>query len=123
MWWSCSKTQWASLPEDTTNGSSNDSSVSAGLRGERQQERMTMIDRTIRARGIDDARVLQAMMRVPRHGFVPDRFQSLAYSDQPLPIGEGQTISQPYIVALMTEQAQIEPGTRCLEIGTGCGYQ
>ena len=68
-------------------------------------------------------RVLQAMRTVPRHFFVPEDMRDLAYTDQPLPIGEDQTISQPYIVALMTELAQVEPGEKVLEIGTGSGYQ
>ena len=82
-----------------------------------------MIERTIRSRGVDDVRVLAAMMQVPRHEFVPAHLQSLAYSDQPLAIGDGQTISQPYIVALMSALAELNDGDRCLEIGTGSGYQ
>ena len=74
-------------------------------------------------RHITDARVLAAMSRVPRHEFVPERFHSQAYADNPLPIGHGQTISQPYIVAFMTECLALEPSDRVLEIGTGCGYQ
>ncbi|MBI3087527.1 MAG: protein-L-isoaspartate(D-aspartate) O-methyltransferase [Candidatus Omnitrophica bacterium] len=72
---------------------------------------------------VRDSRVLAAMRQVPRHLFVPAEVRHLAYTDQPLPIGEGQTISQPYIVALMTELAQLEPGEKALEIGTGSGYQ
>jgi protein-L-isoaspartate(D-aspartate) O-methyltransferase len=72
---------------------------------------------------IQDLRVLEAMRTVPRHAFVPVFSRRLAYTDQPLPIGEDQTISQPYIVALMTELAQVEPGEKVLEIGTGSGYQ
>jgi len=72
---------------------------------------------------VTDPRVLDAMRRVPRHRFVPTGLAHLAYTDQPLPIGEGQTISQPYIVALMTELAQVHSGDRVLEIGTGSGYQ
>jgi protein-L-isoaspartate(D-aspartate) O-methyltransferase len=72
---------------------------------------------------IQDGRVLEAMRRVPRHVFVPPSLRSLAYTDQPLPIGEDQTISQPYIVALMTQLARIEPGEKALEISTGSGYQ
>jgi protein-L-isoaspartate(D-aspartate) O-methyltransferase len=82
-----------------------------------------MVERTVRARGIHDARVLSAMMAVPRHEFVPSHLRPLAYADQPLPIGEAQTISQPYIVALMTALAEVHVGDRCLEIGTGSGYQ
>ncbi len=77
----------------------------------------------IRARGIQDERVLQAMAQVPRHQFVKDQWASSAYSDSPLPIGHQQTISQPYIVAFMTESLSAESGDRVLEIGTGSGYQ
>jgi protein-L-isoaspartate(D-aspartate) O-methyltransferase len=87
------------------------------------RERLDMVDRQIRNRGIQDERVLAAMSRIPRHRFVPKNLQSQAYDDHPLPIGHGQTISQPYIVALMTELARPEPGDRALDIGTGCGYQ
>ncbi len=89
----------------------------------RRKECLHMVECTIRSRGIDDARVLSAMMQVPRHEFVPSHLQSLAYTDQPLAIGDGQTISQPYIVALMTALAELGAGDRCLEIGTGSGYQ
>ncbi len=74
-------------------------------------------------RGISDDRVLIAMSRVPRHEFVPPRFRDDAYSDKPLPIGDGQTISQPYIVALMSEALGVVAGGKVLEIGTGSGYQ
>lgn len=82
-----------------------------------------MVERQLEARGISDAGVLRAMGEVPRHLFVPEERQDQAYADRPLPIGHGQTISQPYIVALMTEQLQPEAGDRVLEIGTGSGYQ
>jgi protein-L-isoaspartate(D-aspartate) O-methyltransferase len=82
-----------------------------------------MVLRQIEARGVKDTKVLSAMKSVPRHEFVPDRYLSQAYADHPLPIGYGQTISQPYIVALMTEALQLEEGDRVLEIGTGSGYQ
>jgi len=85
--------------------------------------RREMVDTQIAARGISDARVLEAMRTVPRHLFVPDDMKSQAYRDSPLPIGEGQTISQPYIVALMTECLRLKGGERVLEIGTGSGYQ
>ena len=75
------------------------------------------------APGVLDARVLEAMAKVPRHHFVPDALQANAYENRPLGIGHGQTISQPYIVALMTDLARIAPGDRVLEIGTGSGYQ
>lgn len=74
-------------------------------------------------RGITNVQVLHAMGKVPRHEFVPEQYRSLAYQDSPLPIGFGQTISQPYVVAFMTEQLQPEPGDRVLEVGTGSGYQ
>ena len=77
----------------------------------------------IAARGVSDPRVLAAMRRVPRHEFVPAELRAHAYEDHPLPIGEGQTISQPYIVALMTELASVRSGSRVLEVGTGSGYQ
>jgi protein-L-isoaspartate(D-aspartate) O-methyltransferase len=89
----------------------------------RREERLQMVSDTIRARGVDSARVLGALANVPRHAFVPSHMQSLSYSDRPLPIGAGQTISQPYIVALMTSLADLDIGQRCLEIGTGSGYQ
>lgn len=82
-----------------------------------------MVDRQIRARGVRDARVLEACRRVPRHLFVDERFQDEAYADYPVTIGHGQTISQPYIVAVMVEALCLEPSSRVLEIGTGCGYQ
>jgi protein-L-isoaspartate(D-aspartate) O-methyltransferase len=82
-----------------------------------------MVDRQIRRRGISDERVLQAMSLVPRHAFVPDSQTSAAYADCALPIGFGATISQPYIVGLMTEALQAGPGVRILEVGTGSGYQ
>ena len=90
---------------------------------ERQLERDAMVDRQIAARGVSDDRVLQAMRIVPRHRFVPERLARSAYADNPLPIGEGQTISQPYIVALMTETLGVEEDDRVLEIGTGSAYQ
>ena len=82
-----------------------------------------MVNRQIAARGVSDERVLQAMRTVPRHRFVPVRLSRSAYNDHPLPIGEGQTISQPYIVALMTETLAVEEDERVLEIGTGSAYQ
>jgi protein-L-isoaspartate(D-aspartate) O-methyltransferase len=86
-------------------------------------ERQRMVSRQLIRRGIEDAAVLDAMGTVPRHAFVPVSLRDQAYSDEPLPIGEGQTISQPYIVALMTEALQLTKGERVLEIGTGSGYQ
>lgn len=84
---------------------------------------MKMVDAQIRRRGVTDQDVLAAMAEVPRHEFVSDDLQSQAYADHPLPIGYGQTISQPYIVALMTELLELEKTDRVLEIGTGSGYQ
>jgi protein-L-isoaspartate(D-aspartate) O-methyltransferase len=86
-------------------------------------ERAEMIEKQLRRRGITDAAVLAAMEAVPRHEFVPEELRSRAYGDLPLPIGDGQTISQPYIVAAMTAALRLRPGDRVLEIGTGCGYQ
>jgi protein-L-isoaspartate(D-aspartate) O-methyltransferase len=85
--------------------------------------RSKMVEEQIAARGITDPAVLEAMRSVPRHKFVPEELTDLAYEDHPLPIGYGQTISQPYIVALMTQSLRPEPGQRILEIGTGSGYQ
>lgn len=86
-------------------------------------ERAEMVSRQIAGRDVRDERVLAAMRKVPRHEFVPESEKRLAYHDTPLPIGEGQTISQPYIVALMTELAQLARNHRVLEVGTGSGYQ
>jgi protein-L-isoaspartate(D-aspartate) O-methyltransferase len=85
--------------------------------------RALMIDRQLRVRGISDARVLDAMRHVPRHDFVPDALIDHAYDDKPLAIGDGQTISQPYVVALMSQMVQPKKQYRCLDVGTGCGYQ
>jgi protein-L-isoaspartate(D-aspartate) O-methyltransferase len=82
-----------------------------------------MVETQIKARGIKDPRVLAAMKKVPRHCFVPAARRKYAYADHPLPIGQGQTISQPYIVALMSHALQLAPGEKVLEIGTGSGYQ
>lgn len=104
--------------------------ISPVLCGEIQHEssgykkaRETMVSKQIRGRGISDSNVLAAMTAVPRHLFAPPELSSQAYADHPLPIGEGQTISQPYIVALMTESLELAGDERVLEIGTGSGYQ
>jgi len=88
-----------------------------------EQARKSMVSEQIRSRGLSDPKVLDAMGKVPRHLFVPDILRSQAYTDHPLPINEGQTISQPYIVALMTESLGITKDMKVLEIGTGSGYQ
>src|SRR5213596_1826779 len=82
-----------------------------------------MVQQQLEARGINDGRVLAAMAKVPREEFVPPESRAASYADGPLPIGYGQTISQPYIVAFMTEQLRLKPSDRVLEIGTGSGYQ
>jgi protein-L-isoaspartate(D-aspartate) O-methyltransferase len=88
-----------------------------------EEARVTMVRNQLKARGISDQRVLDAMGKVPRHLFVSPSLQGQAYTDHPLPIAEGQTISQPYVVALMTESLKLEGPERVLEIGTGSGYQ
>jgi len=90
---------------------------------EYKNQRELMVQNQIENRGIRDETVLDSMRQVPRHKFVLDQYIHLAYSDTPLPINYGQTISQPYMVALMTEMLQVQPGDRVLEIGTGSGYQ
>jgi protein-L-isoaspartate(D-aspartate) O-methyltransferase len=85
--------------------------------------RTRMVTEQIISRGIQDERVLEALRRVPRHWFVPQEYADIAYSDGPLPIGQGQTISQPYIVALMTELLELKGEENVLEVGTGSGYQ
>ncbi len=87
------------------------------------EARSSMVTGQLRGRDITDPRVLAAMGKVPRHLFVPPDLAALAYGDYPLPIGQGQTISQPYIVALMSQWAEVKPGDRVLEVGTGSGYQ
>jgi len=88
-----------------------------------RQKRVNMVDQQIRYRGIKDERVLQAMLAVPRELFVPEEYRDQAYEDYPLSIGHGQTISQPYIVAYMTEALHLSGDEKVLEIGTGSGYQ
>ncbi len=98
------------------NGAADQETRWAALRDE-------MVRTQIAARGVRDERVLQAMRTVARHLFVPEEMRAEAYADHPLPIGEGQTISQPYIVGLMSELLEVKPGDRVLEVGTGSGYQ
>lgn len=109
------------------NGDKRDTPLASSAVGQQAdsfaKERERMVREQIAARDVSDARVLAAMRKVPRHLFVPERHRDDAYSDSPAPIGHDQTISQPYIVAKMTELAQVAPGARVLEIGTGSGYQ
>jgi len=92
-------------------------------KGDYEAQREHMVRTQIKSRGITDKAVLNAMLKVPRHLFVPESYRDQAYGDFPLPIGEGQTISQPYIVAIMTEVLELNVYDRVLEIGTGSGYQ
>ncbi len=87
------------------------------------QKRLQMVETQLKSRDIVDQKVLDAMLKVERHRFVPKQYQHLAYIDEPLPIGAGQTISQPYIVALMTQLLELNENDKVLEIGTGSGYQ
>lgn len=95
----------------------------ARAQNDHQQKREQMVEKQIRARGITDPDILDAFLQVERHWFVPEELKEMAYNDSPLPIGEGQTISQPYVVAFMTQHLQIKPSQKVLEIGTGSGYQ
>jgi len=104
-------------------GCADGSGISKPGKGDFKAMREKMVETQIKARGVKDPRVLAAMLKVERHLFVPEEGQISAYADQPLPIGEGQTISQPYIVALMTELLELKGGERVLEVGTGSGYQ
>lgn len=87
------------------------------------ENRRLMVERDIKGRGVADKKVLEVMLKIKRHLFVDEYLQGQAYADHPLPIAEGQTISQPYVVALMTELLKLKPGDRVLEIGTGSAYQ
>lgn len=86
-------------------------------------QRTNMVNEQIKERGISNKELIDALLKVPRHEFVPKEYRSYSYYDGPLPIGEDQTISQPYMVALMTDLLNLKPGEKVLEIGTGCGYQ
>jgi protein-L-isoaspartate(D-aspartate) O-methyltransferase len=103
------------------NGAARD--MTAGKPDDPAAAREAMVAQQIAGRGLHDERVLRAMRTVPRHEFVPSELQQHAYEDHPLPIGHGQTISQPYVVAFMSGLAAVRPGTRVLEVGTGSGYQ
>ena len=96
---------------------------SAALFSERQKERNRLVNRGIKKRGVSDPHILKAMRSVPRHLFIPKPYRTFAYRNRPLPIGYDQTISQPYIVALMTQMLDLNAGEKVLEIGTGSGYQ
>jgi protein-L-isoaspartate(D-aspartate) O-methyltransferase len=102
-------------PEVTATGAGHETTLNAARR--------KMVEEDIRCRGIRDQRVLQVLATLPRHLFVPEDIRRFAYEDRPLPIGFGQTISQPYMVAWMTELLQLNGNERVLEIGTGSGYQ
>lgn len=106
------------MPEPENKSEDRNSNNRDGFLIPRQQ----MVGQQLRARGISDQRVLDAMLHVPRHEFIPERYQEQAYEDHPLPIGEGQTISQPYIVASMLEALNLQPTEKLLEVGTGTGY-
>lgn len=117
----CSPVGWPASPVSQDENTGEESSEIT--QDPYQQARATMVEKTIISRGVKDENVLRAMQAVPRHEFVPDNFLDQAYEDHPLPIGYGQTISQPYIVAWMTELLDLEEGDKVLEIGTGSGYQ
>ena len=93
------------------------------VEGNYQKERLAMVEEQLRRRGISDRKVLEAMRKIPRHLFVLEDYRDSAYEDRPLPIGEGQTISQPYMVAIMTQSLELKGREKVLEIGTGSGYQ
>jgi len=110
------------VADELTGGSANGALAQRGPR-DWEAERRRMVDEQLRARDIRSERVLNAMLKVPRHLFVPEGQRTGAYRDSPLPIGYEQTISQPYIVAFMTQAMDVDPDHRVLEIGTGSGYQ
>jgi protein-L-isoaspartate(D-aspartate) O-methyltransferase len=109
--------------DDATSDEKPEKEIAQPRSSERQDDREAMVRTQIQARGVADERVLQAMRDVPRHWFVPKTLQMRAYADTPLPIGHEQTISQPFIVALMTELLALSGEEKVLEIGTGSGYQ
>lgn len=124
----CTTASPTSSPEPVTSPPSSTSTPSATAtpafdEDALAEKRLSMVEQTIEDRGVTDPDVLRAMRTVPRHRFVPKDYVDQAYADHPLPIGYGQTISQPYIVAWMTELLALQPGEKVLEIGTGSGYQ
>lgn len=121
--WFASQDAGDSVPLNSSNAITEEAFDSSANGDRFRDARRNMIERHLRNRDITDARVLEAMERVPRHLFVPDKLRDAAYDDRPLPIGLGQTISQPYIVALMTQLVQPHPDARALDVGTGSGYQ
>jgi protein-L-isoaspartate(D-aspartate) O-methyltransferase len=114
---------WETKLRDTPQFTPSSEATSQITDDPRQKDRESMVLVQIEARGVENPDVLKAMLTVPRHDFVPENYLTQAYDDHPLPIGYGQTISQPYIVALMTEALDLDEGDRVLEIGTGSGYQ
>jgi protein-L-isoaspartate(D-aspartate) O-methyltransferase len=114
--------QGVNLPASPSANGGSEPELHPGF-SERTEERDRLIKHAVEAEGIKNSRVLAAMRKVPRHLFVPEASRPEAYANRPLPIGYGQTISQPYIVAAMTDAALPSPSDRCLEIGTGSGYQ
>src|SRR5438034_1312004 len=111
--------QWLAVAVLTAGGCGQKAPAPSEFAAQRQQ----MVQRQLLTRGIKDQRVLAAMAKVPREEFVAAESRTASYEDRPLPIGYGQTISQPYMVAFMTEQLRLKPSDRVLEIGTGSGYQ
>ncbi|WP_286177527.1 protein-L-isoaspartate(D-aspartate) O-methyltransferase [Stieleria mannarensis] len=122
---SCGGPPENTLPSDPTsvNRPAQSDDDSAGQERVYATRRAKMVDSQLAGRDIRNQRVLDALRRVPRHRFVPPRIRDDAYADSPLPIGNGQTISQPYIVALMTQLVDPQPQDRVLDVGTGSGYQ
>jgi protein-L-isoaspartate(D-aspartate) O-methyltransferase len=118
-----SKTREGNVAETHDTKAAADTVTDKPRSDEYSDDRKAMVAGQIAARGVRDDKVLAAMRAVPRHWFVPKRLEPVAYADRPLPIGEGQTISQPYIVAFMTEALKLDATSRVLEIGTGSGYQ
>lgn len=117
------RVSWSVALLAAVTGTTMCTSLQSSIQDDRPAERSRMVAEQIRARDIRDSRVLSAMQRVPRHLFMPDPVRGEAYGDHPVPIGYGQTISQPYIVAFMSEALELRPEHRVLEIGTGSGYQ